>query len=271
MSKQRKLQERFYHFPYHFLPYIFESNVWKISRILHWGYEYLAILENVVKFIEDFKPRKILDFGCGDGRLIYEILLRGINVEKIVGVDISSQAILFAKAFVEPFIVDANVKINFTSSLEEIIEGREKFDLVTAIEVLEHIPPHQVNRLIREIHSIISNGIFIVSIPTTNVRLNPKHYRHFTLADLEREVGEFFLIREYLFVHRENLFYKFMQRILVNRFIVLNWPPLLKLTTRLYKQLIMYAKESDGAHIISILEKRENGEEKGGRRGKRCR
>ena len=55
----------FYTFPYHYLP-TQQKEVWKVSRHLAWGYEYLAILNTVQEFLSRYESSRILDFGCGD-------------------------------------------------------------------------------------------------------------------------------------------------------------------------------------------------------------
>lgn len=57
---------------------------------------YLHRLEMVKQLLRPFSGQYVLDAGCGDGRLCYE--LRKENVQ-VMGVDMSERAISFAKAF----------------------------------------------------------------------------------------------------------------------------------------------------------------------------
>ena len=58
-----------------------------------------------------------------------------------------------------------------------------KYGLVTAVEVLEHIPPPRAREFVKVLASK-SNGLVLLTVPTTNVPVPPKHYRHFDLISL---------------------------------------------------------------------------------------
>lgn len=98
-----EIQELQYSFPYHHLP-LDQGSFWSIHRTLWWGFEYLVVLDTILLFLRKVIPNpsgeeRILDFGCGDGRLIVEILAKYKSLKCIVGVDISGQALAYAKAF----------------------------------------------------------------------------------------------------------------------------------------------------------------------------
>jgi SAM-dependent methyltransferase len=96
MSKEL-LQEQQYLFPYHHPPHADESGVWEVARTLWWGYGYLAVLEVVLGELLRHRPKRVLDFGCGDGRLLCE--LKRIGIPEIAGVDLSDRALFFARGF----------------------------------------------------------------------------------------------------------------------------------------------------------------------------
>jgi SAM-dependent methyltransferase len=248
-SKEQLIQEGQYNFPYHFIPT--GDSVWTISRHLGWGYEYLAILETITNLVVDHHPGRALDFGCGDGRLVYELYKKGIP--KISGIDFSERALLFSQAMVK-----SNDKVGFFTDLEEV--RGQQFDVVTAVEVLEHIPPNETKSILAAIHKVLDEkGSLIVSVPTKNVPLNRKHYRHFTIFELEKEIAELFAIERVYFIHRVGAFGKILRRAVVNKFFIPQWAPWVKLTTILYKWFVMKADESDGAHLIAVLRKADRG------------
>lgn len=102
---------------------------------------------------ELFRPTRVLDVGCAKG---YQVLaLRREGVEAW-GVDISDYAISEAPAEVEPYLkVEEYRRIHFPDGY---------FDLVLALEVLEHIPPTQIDEVVKELRRITSRWIW-VSIP----------------------------------------------------------------------------------------------------------
>ena len=249
-SKQQLVQEGQYTFPYHFIPQDVKG-AWTVSTHLWWGYEYLAILQTITDLVVDLRPGKVLDFGCGDGRLIYELYKKGIP--EISGIDFSERALVFSQSMGQ---YDDRVK--FFTDLGKI-QGQQ-FDIAIAMEVIEHIPPEQTKSIITGIHSILGDeGTFIISVPTKNIPVNRKHYRHFTVHELEQEVAGLFLIDRVYFVHKIGTFCNILRRAVVNKFLIPLWLPWLKLTTTLYKRFVMEAQEYNGAHLIAVLRKAEKG------------
>lgn len=113
------------------------------------------ILKSEIKKRFSRKAFSLFDFGSGDGRQLMEIKNSGINYSKIVSSDISKYALKLL----------SNYFITFDLSKSEInnLETGE-YDVVTAFEVLEHLPncEKQFQELLR-----ISNSIFVFSVPNT--------------------------------------------------------------------------------------------------------
>lgn len=82
--------------------------------------------------IRDFHPTTVLDAGCAMGFLVEELRKRGVDAS---GIDISDYAISQ---------VDKSVADHCgVASLTEPLRGR--YDLITCIEVLEHLPPAETD------------------------------------------------------------------------------------------------------------------------------
>ena len=249
INKRRpeSIQESMYSFPYHYLPYE-DNEVWRISRQLWWGYDYLAVMDVVLHLTLQHDPQRVLDFGCGDGRLTYELAQRGIN--EVYGVDISERALSFARAM----NLDSHGIVHFGTNVEELPDAI--FDVAVAMEVLEHIPPEDLRAALANIHRVIRDtGVFIITVPTKNVPLHPKHYRHFSVSDFEQAVQGFFTIKELSFVRKMGWLDGWIRRIVINQFFTMNWRPLLRLLTALYKSHVMEADESNGSHLVAVLRK----------------
>src|SRR5438132_3885481 len=82
-------QEAQYSFPYHYSD--LSEGAYKFANL-----SYLIRIATVKQMLSPYLGQLVLDAGCGDGRLCYE--LRNENI-KVVGVDMSERAISFARAF----------------------------------------------------------------------------------------------------------------------------------------------------------------------------
>jgi len=78
MIDREKIQEKEYEFPYHHLPVNDEQN-WHLGKWWFNGLEYLGVLTYVKNIINDLNPKNVLDFGCGDGMLLYFFKKNGNN------------------------------------------------------------------------------------------------------------------------------------------------------------------------------------------------
>jgi SAM-dependent methyltransferase len=82
--------------------------------------------------IRDFHPTSVLDAGCAMGFLVEELRKRGVDAS---GIDISDYAISQ---------VDESAAAHCSvASLTEPL--RQRYDLITCIEVLEHLPPAETD------------------------------------------------------------------------------------------------------------------------------
>jgi len=74
------------------------------------------------------------------------------------------------------------------------------FDLVTSLQVIEHIEGKDVNRLLREVSRVLKDdGVFIVTTPNRRLRLlpfqkpwNPEHKKEYDYKEFEIILKKFF-------------------------------------------------------------------------------
>jgi SAM-dependent methyltransferase len=163
-------QEAEYEFPYHHL-----ADLANLSnhRSWPWAIHYAVYLRTVIRLVVEERPTSVLDVGCGDGKLIWELARVLPPTTRMMGVDVSERAIHFARGF------------NFGNGAEfrcsDVAELDETFDVVTLIETLEHIPDALVSRVTTSISARIKpGGKLIVTVPSIAVPLLQKHYRHYT-------------------------------------------------------------------------------------------
>lgn len=111
-----------------------------------------------------------LDFGTGNGALVKLASKLGFNA---YGVEISDVAREFIKS---------NLQITTFSSLEEVMESGMKFNVITALEVIEHVEfPVNVIKSLKNL--LTQDGYLIISVPNLN-----RPYWRFKEIGKEREV-----------------------------------------------------------------------------------
>jgi len=125
-----------------------------------------------------FNPRSVLDVGCSIGVLVKAF--RDLGIESY-GVDFSEYAVSHAPREVRPFLSRVDVdreKLPFE-------EGR--FDLITMLEVLEHLHDHR--HLIREARRVLRDGggVFV----TTPLESSPWEPSHINIHPRKFWVEEF--------------------------------------------------------------------------------
>jgi SAM-dependent methyltransferase len=103
--------------------------------------QWLTFFGNVADgLIRDFHPTTALDAGCALGFLVEQLRKKGVKAE---GFDISE----FAISQVDESIAEYTK----VASLTDPIEGR--YDMITCIEVLEHLPPDQADAAVANLCS----------------------------------------------------------------------------------------------------------------------
>ena len=118
------------------VPYVREQGPW------------LPLFRAMAEFIDStIKPKKVLDVGCAKGFLVESLRDRGIEA---FGIDISDYAISEVRQDIRPFCR--------VSSL--ITPLSERYDLITCIEVLEHMTEEEGKRAIANICKSTNDVLF---------------------------------------------------------------------------------------------------------------
>lgn len=165
LSEQQQQQEDEYLLPYHWF--------WKPET--ESGRAYFCYLKMVAERMPKL-AHTLIDIGCGDGRAT-TYLKSQHPAMNVIGTDYSAKALALAR-----------VMSNNTQIIWEQMDLRHPHETrlgsancVTAIEVLEHIPPEQLPDVVRGVFNILADtGRFIITVPTTQTPPPRKHYQHFT-------------------------------------------------------------------------------------------
>jgi SAM-dependent methyltransferase len=183
----RSGQEAEYVFPYHFIPTAGDDG-FSTTRHWSWGVHYLGGLHLVQSLLRQHDFSSLVDIGCGDGRFLAD--LRQVYPKaSLTGLDYSERSIAFAKAFAP--------SVDFEATDIIATPPGETFDVVTLIEVFEHIPPAEADDFLAAVNARLkSGGIVILTVPHMNSPLIEKHYRHFTSSSLRGALESHFTIDE---------------------------------------------------------------------------
>lgn len=129
-----------------------------------------------------------LDDGCGSGYGTNHLAENG--TKKIIGIDISSEAIDYAKERYK------NDNLEFIQMDSLNIEFKDNcFDAIASFDVLEHIEEKDQNRFISEIRRVLKdNGTVYIGCPNRTVSLqnNPYHCKELTKTELQELLNRYF-------------------------------------------------------------------------------
>ena len=239
------IQNSQYSFPYHYIPYFDSVGSLSIARRLSWGLDYVCYQLHLNELVLNLKPESVLEVGCGDG---YFLGALPPTIETRIGVDLSERAIAFAKAF-HP---ELDFRVQNASSMAET------FDVVVAIEVLEHIPNDGIASFLHSLSERTKRGgKVIITVPTIVAPLNQKHYRHYSLELLAQQIKnsncKLEIIR-YEYIFAKPWWYGFFIRAFDNRLFALDFKPLTAWAWQKIWRKYRYATSTTGLHLVAVLE-----------------
>lgn len=174
-------QSNEYSFPYHYIPSDIDEDFPKFC--VEWGFSasYLAALRLLDRWFEkkkDADNQSHLDVGCGDGRLINEFAKKFTDIQ-FLGFDYDNEAIKWAEIF------KSNNNVTFYSEGQKL-EGLEKFNTISLIEVIEHVAPKELSEFLSAVDDRLqSGGEIFVTVPSIALPVSEKHYQHFDVDSLK--------------------------------------------------------------------------------------
>lgn len=239
-----------YVFPYH---WAIKENDFYDSGVMYFGY--LKIISEQISKL-GCNGKKHLDVGCGDGRATS--FFGNNNKLKSKGIDISTRAIAFAN-----LMADYN-EVKF--STENVFDIDSSFELITAVEVLEHIDRNSLLEFTKKICNIVEdNGYFICSVPSVNIptSLHRGHVQHFnsgSISSLLTNAG--FTKIELIYQHNmdfsffltKNKIFKMLYSLAKNRYYRINAFEGI-LSRQYYRKWNLCKSEHNAARIICIAQK----------------
>jgi 2-polyprenyl-3-methyl-5-hydroxy-6-metoxy-1,4-benzoquinol methylase len=125
------------------------------STLEHLAYDFLKTI--ITPFFPKNKQIRILDLGCGYGAFLYACMRAGYK--KVMGVDTSPEQVALAYKLWKGQVIQSDIR----GFLER---KKEDFEVITAIDVLEHFGPQEIMVILDLIHAALSpNGLFILRAP----------------------------------------------------------------------------------------------------------
>lgn len=244
MADRQELQERAYHSPYHYLP-VMEGGRFCQHLYWSWGYRYLGRLRIVMDLLAKTPFSSLLDVGCGDGRFLREVERR-FNGTRLLGIDYSVQAVRLARSL--------NPELRYEVMDIAQVGFAEEFDVVTLLEVIEHIPPGSLESFMKGVTgSLKPGGWLILTTPHSNTPVDPKHYQHFNaarLAELLRDDYEPVVCLPFDYIDWPiRLFLKLLGG--SGRFFIITHAGLNSLFFRRYMRRCLYGKGEARCHRIA--------------------
>jgi 2-polyprenyl-3-methyl-5-hydroxy-6-metoxy-1,4-benzoquinol methylase len=241
MEDKSKIQNDQYKFPYHHV-----VDLENFSNYESWtfGIEYFNNMNFAIRRIKGIDFDSLLDIGCGDGRLIFELkkIFHGRG-KRMVGADLSEQAIMFAKAF------NYGNGSDFFCTDAKNIEG--KFDLITLIEVLEHVRDEDLKQLAGSIEDkLAEGGHILISVPSDNSPITHKHFRHFNIELIKKTFANSEIV-ESCFLNKKS-FYLFFTH-LSNSIKIKAYQ---RFISRMAEKFFFRGSEKDCINISCLLKKK---------------
>ena len=129
--------------------------------------------KRIIALLAGAPGNRVLETGCGDGRMSMSIAQRGATVK---GIDISVVAIDAANK-----LAAARKLTNVTFKAGNAIvldEPSSTYDYVVSSDMVEHLNPEQVTKHFQEVHRVLKpKGVYIVSLPGWEPadRVDPLH------------------------------------------------------------------------------------------------
>jgi 2-polyprenyl-3-methyl-5-hydroxy-6-metoxy-1,4-benzoquinol methylase len=243
---QQQLQEQEYSFPYHYIAR-FGADSFAHFVLDTWAINYASTVEYVLEMVKAEKRDRIVDIGCGDGRLTRELAVANPSAT-VSGLDYSSRAIALASA------MNGDLPNCSFRSMDITVDdpGPEKFDLAILMEVFEHIPPENTARFLASVRKLLHpRGVLMVTVPHQNKPLEPTHFQHFTSESLIAQFAPHFAVQEVVPFERLAWTRRLMEAALSNRWFILRHQRALRSIYRWYgRNLFHCSSERDCARLF---------------------
>lgn len=140
----------------------------EIERSENPKYMQRGLADLIREFEIVLEQKRILDFGCGAGAFALNLLRLGAT--RVTGVEVDADLLAVAASRLQDFFPGRYQleKINYIDGEYRMPLGDERFDLVWAHAVMEHVHPRQRGFVLRELWRVLRPGGLLVVDATPN-------------------------------------------------------------------------------------------------------
>lgn len=129
-------------------------------------------IDKAVELISNYltPDSKILDIGCGIG-IVPEQIAKKLDTGKILACDLGENNINYARQTVKSDKIDF-FNVDVVENFATIANKLSGVDLVTMVDVIEHLPPNSYENLFDNLSQITSDGAkFILTYPSPEYQI----------------------------------------------------------------------------------------------------
>ncbi len=244
-DKVQQIQDEEYDFPYHHIPHY--KQVFSQCFNWSWGINYVATIEFLRDKLKQETFESLVDVGCGDGRLVKE-LRQDFPSKRVEGIDYSEKAITLAR------LMDSQGKYHCVDILQK--NFNQTYNIALLIEVFEHIPPDKGNAFLEAVtHLLNPGGILWLTVPHSNVPVEAKHYRHFSVKTISSCLSPYFDILEIIPFERKGKRKQLLDLLLANKLFILNSGRLKNIIYDYYKKNLFFVEKEEVCQRLYIKAK----------------
>ncbi len=166
--------------------------IWEVEDQHWWSVSLRGhVLARLDRCLPPARARRILDIGCGAGRLMGSLRRYG----EVVGIDVESQALHFTRSRGESCLCLAD--------LQQLPFRTESFQAVTALDVVEHVDDDR--HALTEIARVLApGGVAVINVPAfqwlwSGKDVQAQHKRRYVKRELLSRLPESLAVRHVSF------------------------------------------------------------------------
>ncbi|XP_035684937.1 small RNA 2'-O-methyltransferase-like [Branchiostoma floridae] len=145
--------------------------------------------QTVADLVKKYKPKRLLDFGCAEGKLI-KFLKPEESLEQLTGVDIEGEVLESIRGIIKPLLSDYiqprprpfTVSL-YQGSIAECDDRFKDYDMVTCVEVIEHLDPPVLDAMPSNVFGHMRPSVVVVTTPNEEFNVLFPNFSGFRNAD----------------------------------------------------------------------------------------